>query len=152
MKRNDTNVLRLVGGIFSVVGIGLLLGGFAFWQAQTRFVRSSAQAVGTVTDFVKQRDSRNRATYAPQVRFVTSDGQKHEFTSTVSSNPRGFEVGDKVTVLYDPAAPNTAQINTFLQLWFGPVLLAGMGFVFSTVGGGLLWGSSRQPMRYKQTF
>jgi hypothetical protein len=41
-------------------------------------------------------------------------------------------------VLTDPADPTDHRIRGFLDLWFAPVLLGGLGTVFSTIGLGLV--------------
>lgn len=42
-----------------------------------------------------------------------------EFTGSVGSDPPGFDIGEGVTVLYDPANPKSARIDAFFQLWSG---------------------------------
>jgi hypothetical protein len=74
--------------------------------------------------------------YYPRVRYVTRSGNPVEFTGSVGSSPPAFDVGEAVGVLYDPAAPEKARIDTFFQLWFPSLLLGGIGLVFAAIGGG----------------
>ena len=43
-------------------------------------------------------------------------------------------------VLYDEAAPNNASIRGFFSLWGGPVILGGLGGLFSLIGAGMVLG------------
>ena len=70
------------------------------------------------------------------MRFVTPAGEAVEFTGSVGSSPAAFEVGEAVAVLYDPADPQDARIDSFFQLWFGPLILGFLGLVFTAIGGG----------------
>ncbi|HEY9126842.1 MAG TPA: DUF3592 domain-containing protein, partial [Acidobacteriaceae bacterium] len=81
------------------------------------------------------QDSQNHSvTFAPVFTFVSLDGRSHSITSNSSSNPAGFEVGDTVHVLYDPAAPSGAKIDTFWQLWGIAVVFGGIGATFTPIG------------------
>jgi hypothetical protein len=50
-----------------------------------------------------------------------------------------------VRVLFDPADPSNARIDSFMQLWFTPLLLAGMGSVFAGIGAWATVTLARQP-------
>ena len=36
-----------------------------------------------------------------------------------------------MAVLYDPAKPRDVRIDSFFQLWFAPLILGFLGFVFT---------------------
>ena len=52
-----------------------------------------------------------------------------EFRSGNGSNPPLYEVGEKVPVLYLPGRPGAAVIDTFIELWLGPVIYTGLGLL-----------------------
>lgn len=125
---------RLFIGIFLLVGLGLL-GGSAYLTYDTRRALSvGVRADGEVTDLYENRDSDGDITYRPRVRFRTREGDSVEFTSSVGSHPAAFGVGETVAVIYNPASPDDARIDSFFQLWFAPLLLGGMGVVFTGFG------------------
>ncbi len=72
--------------------------------------------------------------FAPVVEFETERGEKVEFVSSYMSTNPSEKVGDTVDLLYNPRAPQSASINTFLSLWFTPMLVGSLGAIFSTVG------------------
>ncbi|SEA43109.1 DUF3592 domain-containing protein [Microbulbifer marinus] len=117
--------------LFLLMGMAMLAGAANEWR-QTRAMLDSADRVqGEVIDMARSPGS---TTYAPHVRFTARSGAEYEFTSSTSSNPPEFSSGDIVEVLYDPASPEDAIINSFMQLWFGALLLGGMGTIFFSIG------------------
>ena len=66
---------------------------------------------------------------------MTRSGNPVEFTGSVGSSPPAFDVGEPVAVLYDPAEPEEARIDSFFQLWFAALILGGIGLVFASIGG-----------------
>jgi hypothetical protein len=125
-----------------------MLAGTAYLAARTQHqIETDARADGVVIDLIVSRDS-DSETYHPRVRFTTAKGQSLEFTSSVGSRPPGFDIGEHVTVLYDPADPEDASIDSFFQLWFGALILGVLGSVMVVGGGGVavvLLRSARKP-------
>ncbi len=52
----------------------------------------------------------------------------------MGSNPPRFQVGQVVSVRYDPKDPRKARLSGRLGLWFVPMLLSGVGLIFAAVG------------------
>lgn len=123
-------------GIFLLIGLGQL-GGATFLVVDTRSdIARADKADGTVIDLIGERDSDGDMMYYPRVRYVTRSGNPVEFTAAVGSSPPAFDIGEPVGVLYDPAEPEEARIDSFFQLWFAALVLGGIGLVFATIGGG----------------
>ena len=132
---------KIVAGVFFVVGLGMLSGGVALWRSNAAFAARAVKADGVVTDFKfsQSRGSRSGGgTYAPVVTFKTGDGRKVNLISPFGSSKPGYNLGDHVGVLFDPADPEQAHIDSFMSKWFGVLMLGGMGLVSGAVGGGLL--------------
>lgn len=135
---------KIVGLVFSVIGIGLLLGDIYAYKRTSRFIGNSEKAGGVVTELVKSYSGRSGSfgdsgmsgspVYAPVVRFKTPDGREFEFKSAVSSNPPSYSAGDSVEVLYDKNNPASAEINGFFSLWFTVLILSFLGALFSGIG------------------
>lgn len=138
-------VLWIIGGVFFVVGVGLLFGGVSWWRSNAAFAANALSAEGTVSDLVFRRSSKGSGgTYVPVIDFTTPDGNRVHVTGSSGSNPPGYSRGDKVRVLYEAKNPEHAQIDSFMERSFGPVLLTGLGTVFALVGGGVLFACVRQ--------
>jgi hypothetical protein len=134
--------LRFLSIVFAVVGLGLLAGAIAVTLNTRAFIATAKHAPGTVTELIPKRDSDDGSiTYTPVVIFEATSGASISFTSSFSSNPPSYDVGEKVEVLYAPDNPNEARINGFGSLWFGSLILGGLGTVFCAIGFGILMAS-----------
>lgn len=135
------DVVRIVGSVFGVVGLGLLAGAGLAVQSTQSFLADAVSAPGTVQGLVARTstdsDGHRSTTYAPEVRFTTAEGRDITFVSATSSSPPDHQVGDAVEVLYRPQDPAGARIHDWFSLWGLPTILGGMGTVFTVVGGGL---------------
>ncbi len=117
-----------VGGVLSLVAVVLLI--------RTRGFLARAHAVkGTVIEMVYSRSSEGGGGYSPRYQFVTTDGQVIVRKDNLSTNPPRFQVGDEIDVLYEPAKPQKARINKWMNLYFLPTLLGGLGAVSALVAG-----------------
>lgn len=130
-------VLRLL-----VIGLGLMLvyGGLAEWVSWLRARRRSRRVTGVFVGSMDATPIPGRAQRSGTFQFTTEDGQVFTGTSSFSS-PRGPRVGKRVTIVYDPADPEEADVawvKTF-KLVLSPVLaLVGLVIVY---GGIVTWRS-----------
>ena len=121
------NVFSLVGGLLALIGVFLFI--------RTRIFIGKAQKVkGIVIQMVYSHSSEGGGGYAPVYQFKTVDGQTIVIQDSLSSNPPRFQVGQKIEVLYDPGNPQKARINKWMNLYFAPALLVGLGLIFGGVG------------------
>jgi hypothetical protein len=123
-----------VGILFAVIAVGLLTAAALTYISKSRFVDRAVRAEGTVVD-VELKTSRSTDTSRlttsryPVVEFQARNEQRVRFTS--SSSMSGASVGDRVTVLYDPAKPRDASLSGVGQLWLLPMILGGIGIFFA---------------------
>lgn len=132
-------ILKIVSGVFSIVGIGMLLASFFVFSNTTSFIARAVEADGRVTDLERSRSSSGSGTtYRPVVEFTAATGKRIEFVSSVGSSPPSHRVGEAVKVLYNPTNPQRARIKSFFQLWFGFLIVFVMGLVFAAIGLGMI--------------
>lgn len=134
-------------GIFAAAGLGMLTGSGVMTFRQVEFVNSAYQSPGEVVDLerhVSHDSDGTSTTYRPVVRFRTQEGVEITFTSSTGSNPPAYDRGESVEVLYNPRTPEKAEINGFMALWFGPLMLFIMGIIFSLFGGGIIFAMLRK--------
>ena len=123
-----------VAVIFGVIGAAMLAGGAYARYTTAQEIRAFLPAEGVVTANIASRSGRNNSlTYAAQVRFTAQDGSTVTFKEGFSANPPAHQVGDKLKVLYDPGNPQNARIDDFMNTWFLPLLLGGIGLIFGLV-------------------
>ena len=137
---------------FSVIaGAALLIGVAALWNAvelytdgtrtegtvlEIRETRRTEEETATRPDGSETRRDVVRVSYAPVVRFATSEGCDIDFHGRGGSGA-SFAEGDRVTVIYDPANPIRARVVSFMDLWlpsaaaFGVVILFGGSVLLS---------------------
>ncbi len=130
-------ILKIIKYIFASIGLCMLIGAFLLYKNTSDFVSTATVAIGEVVDFETHR-SDNSTMYSPVVVFQAKDNSTHKFVSSVSSNPAGYEIGEKVEVLYRVQFPQEAQINRVFSLYFAPIFLSFMGGVFFLIGGVLI--------------
>ncbi|MBL8097799.1 MAG: DUF3592 domain-containing protein [Anaerolineales bacterium] len=127
------NLNALFGLIPSCIGILLVLLGAFFWFRTKSFIGKAQQAKGTIVDLQYDSDSDGSGYYSV-FKFKTINGQEIQKTNSVRTNPPQHKVGQVIDVLYDPANANDARINSTTNLYFVPLLLGGMGFLFFCSG------------------
>jgi hypothetical protein len=122
--------------LMALIGAGMLVVACCLYFNVRAFLGTAERAEGTVIALRRQHSS-DSTTFVPVVRFQLRT-RRVEFDSGAGSNPPRYTVGDKVAVLYQPANPYQAKIDSFFSLWEGPLILAGMGSVFFLIGAGIM--------------
>ena len=143
--------VAIVKFVMLVVGVAMLAGAVYMYNNTRSFLANAVHAQGTVLDLERTesvtRDGNNShlsVSYFPVVQFTDGSGRQIKFTSGSGSNPPAYSRGDKVEVLYHADAPEKARINGFMSLWFGPLLVGGLGVVFTALSVGLIGVSARR--------
>ena len=118
--------------------IGAWEGGQVWYESQT-FKTAEGEVVQNVLLTSEDLDdfTRESSAYHPVIRFRTQLGTVSTFTSGSGSYPARYEIGDKVTVMYDPANPSEARIRSW-EIWFPPILFMVIGVLPVAIGGGIM--------------
>jgi hypothetical protein len=123
-------ILFMLGGAIGL-GIGLWL------ASKTRsLIQRGAQAQGRYVDVQWQSSGvgGESAQYG-QIEFQTAQGQLIRFSSRLGTLSQRQNLGKIVPVLYDPAAPDQAVVNSFVELWMPAIIFAGVGASWIIVAG-----------------
>jgi len=141
-EKNVGKAADKAGKVIDVVGKGanrlyigcitifanLFFAAFCLWGAYAASVSWRLQSSGEITTGVVARleesetDEGYCCVYTPVVEFE-ADGQTYSFEDDNASDSSDYEIGNEVQVRYDPADPNTAQINTFADRWLFPIII-----------------------------
>ncbi|HEV3357784.1 MAG TPA: DUF3592 domain-containing protein [Pseudonocardiaceae bacterium] len=97
----------LIGGCLGAI---FILGFVRSVVPALRATRRGATAQGKIVAAKKER-IRYRTIYRPIVRFETPDGQRIEYQD-VMAVPGDFQVGENVTVHYDPSRPKLSATTS----------------------------------------
>lgn len=134
--------VAIVKFVMLVVGVAMLAGAVYMYRDTRSFLAGAVHAQGTVVDFDRNDSTDSHGhrsvSYYPVVQFADAGGRRIEFTSNSGSNPPAYSRGEAVEVLYHADAPDKARINGFMSLWFGPLLVGGMGVLFTAIGAAMI--------------
>ncbi len=126
---------RLITVSMMLMGLGLTAGGGWFVYGNAAFLADSRRATGTVVRLDAKRGAKGMTLYHPEVTFRAPwDGRRVTFRSRAGLWPSPFEVGEKVTVAFDPADPGNAKIVSIWTLWFIPGCMIALGLLAVVLG------------------
>jgi len=142
---SQDRVLGHFGKVFSAVGILLL--GVAAWIAQDniRFMERAARVEGEVVDVVRVqgvttgRQSRRSSAWYPVIAYTPQGGSLITKRSNIGSSPPSYDKGDKLTVMYEPSAPEDFQIDSPVSIWMSTFVLGFIGFLAASIGLVMVW-------------
>ena len=112
---------KIILPIFTGVAILMLLIAGISSVNNIRKLNREESAPGVVTDvkmersYVNEEDRVVEEFYYPVVEFIASDGRRRNIQMSEGSSPPSYEVGDEVTVLYEPDHPIDARIQSMEQ-------------------------------------
>lgn len=139
-RKDSARAQKLILGIFSgVSALMLLIAAISSFSAISKMSKEES-AQGYVVDVVMRREYVNEEDrvvneyYYPVVEFTASDGRRRSVQMSEGSWPPSYEVGDEVTVRYDPDHPLDARIasagsNALMWILPGITGILGLGFL-----------------------
>lgn len=127
-------VLTAFVGVAVLMCVISVLTGVSTWRGMSREV----EAPGQVVDMVTRRDEQGNEFYYPVVDFVLANGSRKTAQMPEGSWPPVYQVGDQVTVLYDPGQPLNARVKSTsgtVSLWTWTIVTGflAVAFVLATV-------------------
>ena len=117
-----------MGLCFGISALGLLGGAVWAYFKQQRTLESRVATTGTVVELITQATQRS-SVLCPVVEFTVPSGEKIRFTSDFGSRPAGHKIGQSVNVRYEAADPQKAEIESTLNRWLVPLIMAFMGVI-----------------------
>ena len=129
-RRRTGFVVIVVIMLLAAVSLGLCVRSIV---ATRHFLATAVAADGLVVEVEESSDDHG-STYVPVVRFVAAGGQVVRVKGTVGSSQWAYQVGDSVRVLYDPAKPRKARLDTRGNRWGGAIAWSIVGGSFLLLG------------------
>lgn len=123
------------GAILLAIAAGFFSLAVDFSRADDRL---SATAPGVVADIVERGGSRRNPTFYPIVAFTDLAGQRRRFLGRVGSHPAAYQRAEQVRVIYNPANPSDAMIDSFTDRYLATSALCFFGSVMALMGGWLI--------------
>jgi hypothetical protein len=138
LKTSTSNLPNIVGGIFSTIGLILIVLAAWFGYRSYSFLEIAVPVPGIVKEFKETReyDKEDRSEYTLFWPIVNYHFESKDYTwqSNVGSSSPSYEIGDQIPLLIDPAKPGQPEENSFFSNWFLPLLLGSVGLIFAGVG------------------
>lgn len=142
----DPRALRIIAALFSLIGIGALIGALYQYSDVQQFLTNALRADATVVDWVEAVSSRSgdrgETSYFPIVQFVTPEGAEVRTQADIGYQPMQYYVGDRVAILYDPRDLSLVKMDTVISRWFSVLIPITLAVCFIPAGL-FLWGKSR---------
>ena len=143
-KKSSAKAEKIILGVFSGVAVLMLLIAFVSSAGAILKMNREQSAQGRVVEILQRREYVNEQDrvvqdyYYPVVEFVSADGRRHTVHMTEGSSAPLHEVGDEVTVLYNPEHPLEARIKSFgssALMWILPGItgILGLGFLGAVI-------------------
>ena len=134
--RNQVLALDILFAIFLVIGAGCLCTSGVLVLNTRAFTAGCQRSTGIVVRNAFAGSGRHAGTY-PVIQFQ-ANGETIEFVGKTSARPTPYSVNDQVSVLYVPANPHEARIDSIVELHLLALLFAFPGAIFLFLGGGWL--------------
>ena len=138
-KKSSANAEKIILGVFTGVAILMLLIALASSASAILKMTREESAQGHVVEIIQRREYVNEQDrvvqdyYYPVVEYVSADGRHHTVPMSEGSSAPSHEVGDEVTVLYNPERPLDARIKSFgsyALMWILPGITGILGLAF----------------------
>ena len=138
LERQSAGAPKVIVSIFLAVGVLMLVIALISTVSTIRVLAREASAPGQVVDMTlrQSRDSETQVItefYYPVVEFNLPDGSHKRVQLSEGSWPPEYELGQPVTILYDPGHPLDARIKSFsstMLKWILPGITGIVGAVF----------------------
>ncbi len=136
MDENNRRVLPPL--ILLMVGLVPWYHALQAWTASADLLDGMKAVPGIVVDYESGYESApskvSALLYYPVVEFTDQAGRARRFTSQVGAGGRLYEIGESISVRYDPLDQRPPIVASFLRLWAKATLFAVTGLPFVLLG------------------
>lgn len=118
------------GGIAAL----MILLAVIFGVSTARSLAREQTAPGRVVRLVTIRDSEGTLIYYPEVQYTLPNGESTTMQMNDGASPPAYEVGQKVTMRYDPDHPSRARIDSLggsIGAWTVSIITGALGLAFT---------------------
>jgi hypothetical protein len=107
-----------VGAVFGIIS-------YTIYRNSRNLIENGVETKGIVIDLHRLKP--REYPLAPSIRYFTKEGTERIFHSSEARNPPAYQIGEEVTLYYDPKdADNVHLQGNYLLVY----VFAGMGAVF----------------------
>lgn len=114
-------VVKIIGAVILLCSAGPLGFGLYSFNKTGNFLEDAVKVSGSVVELAP-RDSGDGKMYYPVFSFEDLYGHARLLYSGCGSYPPKYDIGDTVSILYNPNNPKEARIDSFMSLWVGSII------------------------------
>lgn len=130
------------GILLFVLGLGIAGGVYQVNRQEREQILGWERADGTVVELLTRR-SVDGERQVPLIAFKTPAGERISFSAKPPAGASPYYVNAPVKVLYHPAHPQDALIDTSARRWTRNALAGAAALLLLAVGGSVAWYASR---------
>ena len=119
-------ILRIAAPFVLLLVLAEAAGAAWFAWSTHRFLGAAVPATGRVVELERVHNAEGGDTFAPVFDWTDETGRNHRTTSSSSSRPAGYAVGDPIDLLHEPGDPAGVRVDGFFSLWGVPLILGGL--------------------------
>jgi hypothetical protein len=124
----------IVLSVFSLVAVGMLTTTVLASLHIQKSIAKEKTAPGQVVEMIARKDKTEGTTYYyPVVKFTLPNGEPQTVNLSEGSYPAAYQVGDTLTIAYDPDRPSHARSQSWsstIGLWILPAITGILGLSF----------------------
>lgn len=126
----------VLGPVCLVLGVLAVVWAVLAYRSERRFEKTAQRATGVVQELIPERIQRT-VMYFPVIRFTTAAGVIVSVKSK-SGRSGGYQVGQSIRVLYDPADPSNAEIDAPWSRWLIVIAASLVATILFSIGAAAL--------------
>ena len=126
-----------------IAGTGFLLGllliclSIRSCSSGRHLIAAGTKATARVIDYKVDQDD-DGYHYSKMLEFTTAQGEKIKFHAHGRSRHPTGNIGDQVTVIYDPLHPQQAAVYSFMEIYTGAIISSVAGLPLFILAGAYL--------------
>lgn len=116
--------------------IGFLLLGLGIWQfnVSKKFQREGIKTTATIIENLPKQ-GKNGVTYTPVMKYEVN-GNFYTYTSSISSRPATYYIGEEITILYDKLKPENVKTYGYYGMFRNAMILFSVAMPILIICGG----------------
>tara|TARA_B100001093_G_scaffold507416_1_gene567958 strand:+ start:502 stop:969 length:468 start_codon:yes stop_codon:yes gene_type:complete len=122
MNKNLKRGFTIIGILIILMSIPVIALGIWRFNVTTDFLSNSIDTTATVIELIEKISSEGSSTYSPRIEFIDVNGTKQTVTSSSSSYPPAYSVGEVTEIKFKKDNPVDFRFNNIFDLWFGVIL------------------------------
>lgn len=130
--------MKILFGVIFVSGIIFEILAIKQYNYSVFLLENGIKTQATVIEMIEV-DSDDGYTYKPKFGYIDDKGIKRTFTSSISTNPPSYEVGDKEEIVYNPKNYSEVRVVTFTGLYLFSLVMSISGGVMLIMGIVFFW-------------